>query len=475
MRFTHFAVGLLSAALAATTSIADRQVYHSGHKQAAEEVARKLWDWSELGYLEQRSSSLMQETLTEAGFRVQAGVAGIGTAFIAEYGSGEPIIAMMAEMDALPGASQQAAPSELSRNTEAGHACGHNLFGGGVIGASLAVKDWMQANQVSGTLRVYGTPAEEGGSGKVYLVRAGLFDDVDVALHWHPGDSNQSFAATSLANKSAKFSFSGIASHASAAPERGRSALDGVEAMNFMVNLMREHVPSSTRIHYVITNGGDVPNIVPKNAEVYYYVRAPSAEALEPIWARVEAAARAGALGTGTEVNWEVMHGNHSVLPNTLLAKTMYDHLVSAGGVVYDEAEMAFATTLQANFNGKAKPLSQAASVLPWREEVASLGGSTDVGDVSWVVPTHGISTATWVPGTPPHSWAAVAASGMSIGHKGMHLAAQVLAATAQDLLTDSELRAAVRAEFDERRGSDFQYRALLGDRQPPLDYRMKP
>ena len=475
MRLTHLATGLLSLTLTATTSVADVKVYNSTHQQAAEEIASKLWDWSELGYLEQRSSSLMQGTLKEAGFRVRSGVASIGTAFVAEYGSGAPVIAMMAEMDALPGASQQAAPTEVTRNTDAGHACGHNLFGGGVVGAALAVKDWMQANGIKGTLRVLGTPAEEGGSGKVYLVRAGLFNDVDVALHWHPGDSNQSLAATSLANKSAKFSFAGVASHASAAPERGRSALDGVEAMNFMVNLMREHVPSSTRIHYVITNGGDVPNIVPKYAEVYYYVRAPSAEALEPIWDRVEAAAKAGALGTGTDVSWEVMHGNHSVLPNTVLAKKMYDHLVSAGGVVYDEAEMAFATTLQTNFNGKAAPLSNAGSVIPWRDEVASLGGSTDVGDVSWVVPTHGISTATWVPGTPPHSWAAVAASGMSIGHKGMHLAAQVLAETAQDLLTDPQLRAAIRAEFDERRGSDFEYKALLGDRQPPLDYRVKP
>ncbi|WP_438984409.1 amidohydrolase [Aequoribacter sp.] len=475
MRFIKFWTCMLSTAFTVSTALADVKVYSDAHKQAAEEVASKLWDWSELGYLERRSSELMQKTLEEAGFRVRAGVADIETAFVADYGNGEPVIAMMAEMDALPGASQQAAPTELSRNTEAGHACGHNLFGGGVVGAALAVKGWMQENGIEGTLRVLGTPAEEGGSGKVYLVRAGLFDDVDVALHWHPSDSNQSLAATSLANKSAKFSFTGIASHASAAPERGRSALDGVEAMNYMVNLMREHVPSRTRIHYVITHGGDVPNIVPRHAEVYYYVRAPSAEALEPIWQRVEAAAKAGALGTGTEVTWEVIHGNHSVLPNTVLAKKMHDHLVGAGGVSYDDKELAFAQTLQANFNGNTKPLSSAGRVMPWSDEVASLGGSTDVGDVSWVVPTHGISTATWVPGTPPHSWAAVAASGMSIGHKGMHLAAEVLAATAQDLLRDPQLRDAIRAEFDTRRGSGYEYRALLGDRLPPLDYRVNP
>lgn len=476
MRFDHclrlFFIGFFASPLClAATSVS----YTELHKQAAEEIADKLWQWSELGYLEQRSSGLMQDVLRDAGFRVKSGLASIDTAFVAEYGAGEPVIALLAEMDALPGASQQALPEEATRNTEAGHACGHNLFGGGVIGAALAVKDWMQANQVAGTLRVFGTPAEEGGSGKVYLVREGLFDDIDVALHWHPADSNQSLAATSLANKSAKFKFEGIASHASAAPERGRSALDGVEAMNFMVNLMREHVPSTTRIHYVISNGGDVPNIVPKYAEVYYYLRAPSAQELEPIWDRLEDAARAGALGTGTQVNWEVIHGNHSLLPNSTLARLMQEHLSAVGGVDYSADETKFAETLQANFNGKGKPVSSAATIAPWRDDIASLGSSTDVGDVSWVVPTHGISTATWVPGTPAHSWAAVAASGMSIGHKGMHLAAEVLAATTQDLLTDSQLRAAIKAEFDERRGSDFEYRALLGDRQPPLDYRVKP
>ena len=476
MKLSHYLRLFIVTWLVSPHGLADTPLaYTDLHKKAAEEVAGKLWQWSELGYLEQRSSSLMQDTLRDAGFNVRAGVANIDTAFVAEYGAGKPVIALLAEMDALPGASQQALPEEASRNTDAGHACGHNLFGGGVIGAALAVQEWMQANRVTGTLRVFGTPAEEGGSGKVYLVREGLFEDVDVALHWHPGDSNQSLAATSLANKSAKFKFEGIASHASAAPERGRSALDGVEAMNFMVNLMREHVPSSTRIHYVITQGGDVPNIVPKNAEVYYYVRAPSAEELAPIWSRLEDAAKAGALGTGTQVSWEVMHGNHSLLPNKTLARRMHEHLNTAGGVQYSADETKFAETLQGNFNGKAKPINSAASVVPWRNEVASMGGSTDVGDVSWVVPTHGISTATWVPGTPAHSWAAVAASGMSIGRKGMHVAAEVLAATTQDLLTDSELRASIKAEFDERRGSDFKYRALLGDRLPPLDYRVKP
>lgn len=464
---------IASLSLWSLCSESQGDIYSDEHRKSAEAVAQNLWEWSELGYREFRSAQFMSDSLAEAGFSVELGVAGMPTAFVAEYGSGEPVIAMLAEMDALPGASQAAQPAEMPRaEVRAGQACGHNLFGGGVVGAALAVKDWMADAKTTGTLRVYGTPAEEGGSGKVYMVRAGLFDDVDVALHWHPGDANQSLAATSLANKSAKFGFDGISSHAAAAPDMGRSALDAVEAMNYMVNMMREHIPSSTRIHYVITEGGEAPNIVPKFAEVYYYVRAESAEELEPIWARVEQAALGAAQGTGTRARWEIMHGNHSLLPNTSLAKLMYDHMSALGGIEYDETEMAFAQELKQNFKGRSVAIKSAEDVQPWRSEIAQMGGSTDVGDVSWVVPTHGVTTATWVPGTPAHSWAAVAAGGMSIGHKGMHLAAQVLALTAQELFIDRDKRDAIRAEFEERRGANYQYESLLGDRPPPLDYR---
>jgi aminobenzoyl-glutamate utilization protein B len=454
-------------------SEAQGDIYLEQHRTVADTVAQHLWEWSELGYREFRSAKFMSDSLAQAGFSVDLGVAGMPTAFIAEYGSGEPVIALLAEMDALPGASQAAESTEMPRaDVSAGHACGHNLFGGGVVGAALAVKDWMADAKMAGTLRVYGTPAEEGGSGKVYMVRAGLFDDVDVALHWHPGDANQSLAATSLANKSAKFGFDGISSHAAAAPEMGRSALDAVEAMNYMVNMMREHVPSSTRIHYVITEGGEAPNIVPKFAEVYYYVRAESAAELEPIWARVEQAALGAAQGTGTKARWEIMHGNHSLLPNMTLAKLMHDHMSALGGVVYDKDEMAFAHELKQNFRGRSATIKSSEEVQPWSSEIVHMGGSTDVGDVSWVVPTHGVTTATWVPGTPAHSWAAVAAGGMSIGHKGMHLAAEVLALTAQELFIDPDKREAIRAEFERRRGASYQYESLLGDRPPPLNYR---
>ena len=434
-------------------------------------VALQIWEFAELGYQEEKSSALLQERLRAGGFSVEAGVAGMPTAFVAETGSGKPVVAILAEYDALPGLSQQALPERAPRfEGGPGHACGHHLFGAGSVGAALATGAWLRNSGTAGTLRVYGTPAEEGGAGKAYMARAGLFDDVDVALHWHPGDRNQVSHAATLANKSAKFRFRGQAAHASAAPERGRSALDGVEAMNHMVNLLREHVPESTRIHYVITDGGDAPNIVPETAEVFYYVRNPDPAVLAGLWTRVEAAARGAALGTGTEVEWEIIHGSHSLLPNEALAKALLPNLERVGGVVYDAEERAFAERVHATLIDPAREIGSEATVQPLVYRLHK--ASTDVGDVSWNVPTSGVRTATWVPGTPAHSWQAVAAGGMSIGTKGMQIAAKTLALTALDLFQDPALVQAARAEFDARRGPGFRYVPLLGDRDPPLDYR---
>jgi aminobenzoyl-glutamate utilization protein B len=254
-----------------------------------DDIALKIWDFAEVGYREHRSSALLQERLRQEGFAVEAGVAGIPTAFIASAGSGAPVIGVLAEFDALPGASQEAVTEKKPRpGASAGHACGHHLFGAGSVQAAVAIKEWLRASGRSGTVRLYGTPAEEGGSGKVYLVRAGLFRDVDVALHWHPADRNTIIMTPSLANRSGKFRFKGVSSHASSAPDRGRSALDGVEAMNHMVNLLREHIPETSRIHYAITRGGEAPNVVPAYAEVYYYVRHPSRQVVREVWERVE-------------------------------------------------------------------------------------------------------------------------------------------------------------------------------------------
>ena len=441
------------------------------HAQTVTTVADQLWEWAELGYLEIQSSALLQNTLADAGFEIDSGIGGIPTAFTATFGSGEPVIGIMGEFDALPGISQAAVPyAETLEGKPSGHACGHNLFGAGSLGAALAVKDWLQDTGKPGTVRFYGTPAEEGGSGKVYLVRAGAFDDVDVALHWHPGDDNTASPSSTLANKSAKFRFSGVSSHAAAGPERGRSALDAIEAMNFMVNLLREHVPETTRIHYVITEGGIAPNVVPNFAESFYYVRHPNAGVLATLWDRVIAAAEAAALGTGTTLEYEVIHGNHSVLPNEVLARVAYDHLVALGGPQYDEADRAFAAEIAKTLPGGRYELGSEGVIEPFA--IKQSKGSTDVGDVSWNVPTVGLGTATFIPGTGLHTWQAVATGGTPLAHKGTLLAAEVLAATAIDLLSQPDLVAAATAEFNERRGPDFAYVPLLGDRDPPLDYR---
>jgi aminobenzoyl-glutamate utilization protein B len=257
------------------------------------DIAQEIWDFAELGYLEDQSSALLQATLRDAGFEVEVGVAGIPTAFVATFKTGDgPVIGVLAEFDALPGITQDRTPIRAPiASKPAGHACGHHLFGTGSVAAAIATKEWMQSTGQQGEIRLYGTPAEEGGAGKVYMVRAGLFDDVDVVLHWHPSSQNAAGASSTLSNKSAKFRFSGISAHAAGAPERGRSALDGVEAMNHMVNMMREHVPQETRIHYVITYGGAAPNVVPDFAEVFYYVRNPDPALVKTIFERVAMAA----------------------------------------------------------------------------------------------------------------------------------------------------------------------------------------
>lgn len=435
-----------------------------------EEVALSIWEWAEVGYQEEKSSGLLQEQLRAAGFEVEAGVAGMPTAFVAEWGSGGPVIGILAEYDALPGISQTAAPRPEEREgVGAGHACGHHLFGTASVAAGLAVKDWLARSGAEGRVRVYGTPAEEGGAGKVYLVRAGLFADVDAVLAWHPGDRNDASPGDSLANLSAKFRFRGVSAHAAGAPDQGRSALDGVEGMNFLVNLMREHVHERSRIHYVITRGGEAPNVVPNFAEVYYYARHPSVETARSNWERILEAAEGAALGTGTEVSHEMIHGIYNLLPNETIGRLLHANLTAIGGFAYTEEERAFAEEIQASL-ARPRPIGSQEGVSEWKRTPA--GGSTDVADVSWVAPTAQFRTATWVPGTPAHSWQAVAAGGSSIGLKGMHLAAEVLARTAADLMRDPETLAAAQAELDEARGPDFVYEPLLGDRPPPLDYR---
>ncbi|WP_425269154.1 amidohydrolase [Maribacter litoralis] len=434
-------------------------------------IAQNIWEFAEMGYQEEKSSSLLQQTLKNAGFTIKTGVAGIPTAFVAEYGSGSPVIAILGEYDALPGLSQKAVAEKESAGAAAGHACGHHLFGTASTAAAISTKEWLEANKSKGTIRFYGTPAEEGGSGKVYMVREGLFNDVDIALHWHPGSQNAASAGAALANKSAKFRFYGISAHAAGSPEKGRSALDGVEAMNLMINMMREHIPQEARIHYVITAGGKAPNVVPDFAEVYYYARHNRRDVVIDIFDRMVKAAEGAALGTGTTMDYEMIGGTHELLPNLTLQKLMHDNLSEVGGIEYTDEEKAFADKIAVTLGQEKADLATAKDIQPYKTEARAYG-STDVGDVSFTVPTVGFGTATWVPGTPAHSWQAVAAGGTSIGRKGMMVAAKTLTKTAIDLFKDKKLVETAKEEFIEKRGADFEYIPLLGDRAPALDYR---
>ncbi len=437
------------------------------------EIALKIWEYAELGYQEYQSALLLQETLAKEGFSIESGVADIPTAFVASYGSGKPIIAILGEYDALPGLSQDALPEKKSLGAPAGHACGHHLFGVGSAAAVIAVKGWMEKTGQQGTIRFYGCPAEEGGSGKVYMTRAGLFEDVDIVIHWHPSSYNTANASSSLANISGKFRFHGISAHAAGAPEKGRSALDGVEAMNYMVNLMREHVPSDTRIHYVITDGGKAPNVVPDFAEVYYYARSPRRNDLVDIWNWIVNASEGAALGTGTKVEHEIIGGVYEILPIESLARIAHANLEKVGGVEYDAEEYEFAKKISQTLTSRTNdPLPSPNEIEAFAVKMRKGGGSTDVGDISWVVPTVGLRTATWVTYTPAHSWQAVAAGGMSIGRKGMMVAAKTMTLTAIDLFKDQNMIKTAWEEFENKRGKNFQYKALIGDRPPALDYR---
>lgn len=435
-------------------------------------TALAIWGFAELGYQETQSSTLLQNDLRNAGFEITAGIAGQPTAFMASFKNGEgPVIGILAEFDALPGLSQAVSPVEQSLGGHAGHGCGHNLFGTASSYAAIAVREWMIANNIKGELRLYGTPAEEGGSAKAFMVRDGLFNDVDVALHWHPGSANDASQGTTKANVSGKFRFYGTSSHASGAPDLGRSALDAVESMNYMVNMMREHVHEGTRIHYVISDGGKAPNVVPNFAEVYYYVRHGDPMTVLDVVERVKKAAEGAALGTETRYEFQQIGGVYSMMPNGTLMTVMDRNLRYAGALEWTPEEIAFGAEIQKTLTST-PPLSSVGEIRPARLSFEGGGGSTDVSDVSWVVPTVGLSTATFVPGSAGHSWQNVAAAGHSIGVKGTVLATKALALTAAELFISPDTITTATEELHERRGADFTYRPLVGDGPPQLDYR---
>lgn len=440
--------------------------------EASWKASQQIWKWAEPGYQESKSSALLADMLEKAGFKLDRGVADIPTAFTATYGTGKPVIGILGEFDALPGLAQDSVPfrkaAEGSSNGY-GHGCGHHLFGVASASASIAIAERIKAGDIKGTVRFYGCPAEEGGSAKVFLVLAGLFKDVDAVLHWHPSSRNIGGDRSTLARMAVKFRFHGKAAHAAGAPEQGRSALDAVELTNFAAQLMREHTPDFTRIHHVITYGGGAPNVVPDFAEVYYYIRHPQSDVVRSLYKRLELCAKAGSIGTETKLETNFQGGIMEILPNNVLADVALKNLRELNDLSYSDEDLKFAVRLQESMS-KPKPLDDIKQVHDLGGTVGK--GSTDVGDVSWVVPTTGFNTACWVPGTPGHSWQAVACGGHPIARKGMNLAARVLAANAWDLFTNPDLIEAAKAEHARRLDGGTYQSLMLPGQKPPLDYR---
>lgn len=418
-------------------------------------VNQDIWNFAELGLQEYRSAARLTSVLQKAGFRVKEGVSGMPTAFVAEYGSGKPIIGILAEYDALPELSQEVTGVRTpiaGRGT--GHGCGHCALGTAAVGAALAVKEVYDKYQLSGTLRVYGTPAEETVIGKVYMTLDGQFNDLDACLHWHPGTKNKVTYSSSKAVISSKFTFTGLAAHSSSSPDKGRSALDGVELMNVGANYMREHIKETSRIHYVITNGGSQPNVVPATAQVWYYVRANAHPDVESHFDWLTDIAQGAAKMSRTQVQVQIDTDCHELIPNLPLSKVILKNFKKVGAPQFDQADLDLArqlqTSLRAEFGLKdPKPLHDTIEELPAAPDHTP--GSTDVGDISWHVPTSGLSTACFAAGSPGHSWQNVAAIGSPIGHKGMMVAAKVLALSAVDLLQDAKVLQEAKADFQQR------------------------
>jgi aminobenzoyl-glutamate utilization protein B len=439
------------------------------------EMAKKIWDWAEPGYLEKQSSRLLADELEKAGFKVERGVAKIPTAITATFGEGKPVIGILGEYDALPELAQEAVPFRQQKEGGSGygHACGHHLFGVASATAAMAIAEQIKAGHIKGTVRFYGCPAEEGGSAKVFMARAGLFSDCDICLHWHPGSRNTAGDGSCLARIAVKFRFHGIPSHASGSPEKGRSALDALVLTMHAVEMLREHTPDFTRLHNTVTSGGGAPNVVPEFAEGFFYVRHPKAEIVKELYPRLLKCAQAGALATETKLELVNLGGTMELLPNDTIAKVARTNMTELNDLKYDAEETKFALRLRESFTDKPPPLEEIGRVFDTTGR--TMMGSTDVGDVSWLVPTAGFSTACWVPGTPGHSWQAVACGVTTIGKKGMLLAAKVLSASAWDFYQDPKLIAAAKEEFARRLDGRVYKPMLEKDQPPPLDYRLPP
>lgn len=390
------------------------------------------------------------------------------TAFTAEFGSGKPIIGIMGEYDALPGISQKTQPIKEAYIAGApGHGCGHNLFGAGSLGAALAIKELMQQGKIKGTVRFYGTPAEEAVGGKIYMAREGMFDDLDVCLDWHPDVEIAASTQSSQAMIDFVVEFKGKAAHAAADPWNGRSAVDGLEAFTDGVNMLREHVRPTVRMHYSIMAGGDVPNVVPEYAKIWMWVRDSKRSVVEEVFGRVKEIAKGAAMIAGVEAKVTVQTGDYELLVNRTGAAALQKNLELLGPIVYTAAEIAFAKKIQEVSGGEQSGLDGA--IHPLKETATDPpGGSTDVGDISWIVPEITLVATTAPANTAWHGWAVVACGGMSIGHKGLVIASKSLAMTMVDLFENEQLIKNIRTEFDKRKGGHV-YKTYIPEGPPPI------
>lgn len=444
--------------------------YLDAHFAMYDSLQKCIFNYAETAYGEFRSAEQWTRYLESEGFTVERNAGGIPTAFVASFGSGSPVIGMMAEYDAIAGMSQDTVPYRKPLVPGApGHACGHNVLGTGSIAGAVAVSKYLAASGASGTVKLFGCPAEEGGGGKVYMMTGGVFDGLDAMLDWHPDTRNTVNKATGLANVQVLFTFKGKSSHASGAPEEGRSALDAVESFNYMMNMMREHVPQTSRIHYVITDGGKAPNVVPDRASVKYFFRSPSRETVQDILSRALKAAEGAAMGTGTTFDYELVSGNYERLPNDEMAALVGRSLQKVGGISLDKREMEFAREVASVSGANASLIDRLSVIVPPADEGYEAYVSSDVGNVTWAVPTGSFRYSCFTPGGVGHSWQQVASCGTTIGTKGAIGAAKVLYYSAVELITDARLLSRVREEFLSRRGPDFTFQPMMGNRRPPF------
>lgn len=447
--------------------------YLDSHFEDFDRLSKAVHSYAEPGYQEYRSSAALISFLEANGFSVEKGIAGIPTAFVASFGSGSPVIGVLAEYDALPGLSQEGLPyRKAAVEGGYGHGCGHNILGTGAVAAAVAISKWLAKGR-HGTVKLFGCPAEEGGGAKNYMTRDGVFDGLDAVFIWHPSAKNATDLKTGTACMSLNVTFHGKSAHAGAAPWNGRSAFDAVESLDYMMNLMREHVKPETRIHYAVVRTNPAPNVVPDVATVQYYVRHPDVNYMKEVVSRLLKAAEGAAMGTGTEMSYEVLNGSYPVLANETLCRIVCEKQNIVGGVVLDESEKAFLRELLKNSGRDPEDFDNFAKVSPSVEPYSMVGSSSDAGSVSFMAPMSKLYVASNIRGVAGHSWQQAAVSGTTIGTKAALNVGRIYYLVALELYTRPEILKAAKDEFWRARGGkDFKYQSLVGDQKPPLDYR---